>query len=150
MGDSYGGHVVLSLLSHRLHPHPAISDHFVLDTPMAAAVLVSPICSSGSPVGSPKDEYFNPDSADDIWFEGLDWIVRDLVIVAGDRDASIDSIRQAATTLKIAHSEAHSVLEPDVSSDDLPRSCSSETECQHNVRTVTAQWIVQILEDSQR
>lgn len=41
-GDSAGGHLTLSILSHIMHPHPSVPPVLPLSSPLAAAILVSP------------------------------------------------------------------------------------------------------------
>jgi len=46
-GDSAGGHLTLSILSHILHPHPSVPEVLPLSSPLAAAVLISPWVTVG-------------------------------------------------------------------------------------------------------
>ena len=41
-GDSAGGNMALSLMSHLVHPHPEVSNKISLSEPIAGAILISP------------------------------------------------------------------------------------------------------------
>jgi len=52
---------------------------------------------------SPKDNYNQPCMAEPSWFDGLEGIVKDMLIEAGGGEMMIDGIDEMAETLKRAH-----------------------------------------------
>ena len=41
-GDSAGGNMAFSLMSHLLHPHAEVTNKISMDEPLAGAILISP------------------------------------------------------------------------------------------------------------
>ncbi|KAK4641662.1 hypothetical protein QC761_513010 [Podospora bellae-mahoneyi] len=131
-GDSAGGNLTCSLLSHLLHPHPdavAVS----LSRPIAGAFLVSPWVSTRTDTASYKknngiDMLSTPtvDSAcghllpenltdedrawvmpvdlprerQEAWFKGLDKVVSEVYITAGEQEVFLDQSVQLADVFK--------------------------------------------------
>lgn len=125
-GDSAGGNLCFSLLSHILHPHPEVSTKFRLAQPFAAAVIISPWVDfaveqpsfsrnlqtdyldqrvgdrwSNAFLGSAKlDNYNQPVLAKDDWFAGLDSVVSEVLVWGGGAEVLIDSIDRIVAQLK--------------------------------------------------
>lgn len=63
-GDSAGGNMSLSLISHLLHPHEAVTSKFTLSQPLAGAVLISPwvklVADDGSVIRNAKSDMITP------------------------------------------------------------------------------------------
>lgn len=121
--------MAVALLSHILHPHPQVPSKIELNEPFLGAVLVSPWLNFATDfpnamakektdyvsatVGkrwseaflgsSPKDNYNQPCMAEPSWFDGLESIVKDVLIEAGGGEMLIDGINEMAETLKRAH-----------------------------------------------
>ncbi|KAK1145626.1 hypothetical protein N8T08_004185 [Aspergillus melleus] len=128
-GDSAGGHLLLSLLSHIIHPHPDVSP--MLLPPGATflgAALLSPwvtfdtessdsmrrnrtkdvlhiprleTWSANFTGTAPRDNYLDPLGAPPEWWIGLR--IRDILIVSGADEVFIDDIDAFARKLSAAH-----------------------------------------------
>ena len=144
-GDSAGGNMVLSLISHILHPHPEIATTFILGDALAGAILISPWAKFGtnddsvkrnamsdmvtakaadrwssSFLGSsPVDNYNQPILGDLVWFDRLDLYVKDMLIWAGSHEILVDSIEELAKTLKQAHPKTELFVQPGASHEDF-------------------------------
>ena len=124
-GNSAGGALVLSVLSHILHPHPAIESCSITGQ-LRAALLVSPwISFQEAPsnarneykditdfsitkywgeiyLGTAKpDEYNQPLTAPESWWKGLDGVVKDMFVTAGRDETPFDDIEQLTRVLKV-------------------------------------------------
>lgn len=143
-GDSAGGNMALSLLSHLLHPHPK-APKIDLKEPLATAILISPWVKFSTEddsfkrnatsdmlppaaaarwasmfLGSaPVDEYSEPVRGDIKWYSGLDRVVKDVLIWGGGGEVLIDSIEQLAKTLKAAHPKTELVVQPGAAHEDF-------------------------------
>jgi acetyl esterase/lipase len=128
VGDSAGANLILGVISHLLHPHPDASiPSLHLDTPLKGAVLVSPwvnfnpVAASYTTNGkkdfvnqhilakwgryymgtAPTDAYNQPGTVTGKWWQGIDTMVRDVVITAGENEVMIDDTRTFSETLKV-------------------------------------------------
>lgn len=114
------------MLSHLLHPHPAI-EPVRLERPLEGAALISPWCffHSKSPsfrrnhykdlvsaavvetwgeyfFGTAKpDEYNQPLLAASEWWKDIDSIVGDILITVGADEVEVDDVEAFATKLKV-------------------------------------------------
>jgi len=52
---------------------------------------------------SPKDNYNQPSMAESSWFEGLDGIVKDILVEAGGGEMMVNGINEVVKSLKGAH-----------------------------------------------
>lgn len=143
-GDSAGGNLTLSLLSHLLHPHPDVSK-LSISEPLRAAILISPWVKFATDddsatrnkysdmigpdaahrwasafLGSaPLDNYNQPVLADPNWFNGLDQRVKEILVWGGGGEVLIDSIEVIGKKLKEAHSKTEVVVQPKVGHEDF-------------------------------
>jgi acetyl esterase/lipase len=128
-GDSAGANLVLSLLSHLSHPHPSTTlriPAITLSAPLRGAVLISPWVSFNTQTPSflsnaykdsltptalhsfsrsflshqPPDYYNEPLSAPESWWSDIP--IDELLIVAGEDEVLIDSIRAMDEKLRLA------------------------------------------------
>ncbi|KAK4982194.1 hypothetical protein LTR50_007811 [Elasticomyces elasticus] len=145
-GDSAGGNLTLALMSHIMHPHPALPHNKLsLSSPLRAAVLISPWVKfkpddasvtrnrnsdminapaaekwSSAFIGDEElDEYNQPSMAGDDWFAGLDNVVGDLLVWGGGGEVLIDSIDAMVQKLKRAFSKTEYVVEPHAAHEDF-------------------------------
>ncbi|WPH02422.1 DNA polymerase alpha-associated DNA helicase A-like protein [Acrodontium crateriforme] len=144
-GDSAGGNLTMSLLSHILHPHPEVKTTIKLESPVAGVVLVSPwskfttdddsvrrnatsdmVTPSASDrwvslfLGSgPKDNYNQPGLAEQEWFTGLPDVADDILVWGGGGEILIDSIEALTKKLKIAQPKTELVVEPGAAHEDM-------------------------------
>ncbi|KAF2173052.1 hypothetical protein M409DRAFT_17002 [Zasmidium cellare ATCC 36951] len=143
-GDSAGGNMTVSLMSHLFHPHPAVSK-IDLKEPLAGAVLLSPWVSFNTNTRSWKqfensdmlavsaverwasqflgdrsaDNYVEAANADASWWSGLDKVVKDVIIWGGGAERLLDGINEFANKLKSAHKNTEIVIEPGAAHDDF-------------------------------
>ncbi|KAL9091653.1 MAG: hypothetical protein Q9165_004729 [Trypethelium subeluteriae] len=143
-GDSAGGNLALALLSHLLHPHPAV-EPIAIATPLAAAVLISPWVSLsadwrsfdanvlkdviGVPLvtrmaasfmgGAPPDAYNQPVLAPEDWFEGSERVVRRIWVYGGRWEILMDSIEKVAGLLAEGHADVRVVVQEDGVHEDM-------------------------------
>ena len=130
-GDSAGGNLALSLLSHLLHPHPSSTVPRVtaLKSPLNGALIISPWVEFDtekrrsfhdklySDVSSPSalaswapgilrdsrsDEYIEPVKAGPKWWIGLERAVDNVLIWGGGGEVLIDGIKVLMQDMKIA------------------------------------------------
>lgn len=126
-GDSAGGHLLLSLLSHLLHPYPDKSiPEITLDHAFAGSLLVSPWTSydfeSGSFTrnrlsdsltksvmeriaadlkrGAKSDEYNEADFADPAWWKGLNGVSGPIAVTAGADEVLLDGIKSTVGKMR--------------------------------------------------
>ena len=125
-GDSAGANLAVGVLSHMLHPHPEINP-LKLEGKLRAAILLAPWASfrtdwpssrynankdvvsavagdkwSQSFLGGKEpDEYNEPLTAKEDWWEGLDGVVRDILVVGGGDEVLLDCIRELARRLEV-------------------------------------------------
>ncbi|PVH99806.1 alpha/beta-hydrolase [Periconia macrospinosa] len=111
-GDSAGANLILSVLSHMLHPHPDGSIP-PLNTvaPFKGAVLVSPWVNftpnAPSYMRNRKKDMVNqyiltsqPGTAAAKWWQGIETKVRDIVVTAGENEVMFDDTYKFSETLK--------------------------------------------------
>lgn len=118
-GDSAGGHLLLSVLSHLLHAHPDIDiPRLTLKPSFAGCLLVSPWTSHNfhtdsfkrnqysdmltQPAmdrvtadlkgGAKPDEYNEADLADPSWWKGLEDVSGPIAVIAGEDEVLLDGI----------------------------------------------------------
>ena len=129
-GDSAGGHLALSVLSHLLHPHPdgEVKRLDLKGEKFRGVLLVSPWTSFDAgfssmrdntqtdylPVdalkqwsddflgGKAADEYSEANHAETAWWEGLDKVVEWVGVTAGGREVLVDGIRETVKKMKEA------------------------------------------------
>ena len=131
-GDSAGANLCLGILSHILHPHPLIPPLKLSEgKSLAAVILMCPWVSfdmkrwasvrrnalkdclsipmnddwSASFLGgAPIDAYNEPLclSADDPWWQGLDRVVENVLILAGEDEILLDSILEMRDRLDVS------------------------------------------------
>jgi len=143
-GDSAGGNMAMSLMSHLIRPHPQVSP-IKLAEPLAGAILISPWTKFGTdddsvkrnatsdmvtPTAanrwsslflgsSPQDNYNQPIFADVSWWKGLDLKVKDILVWGGGGEVLIDSIEASTKVLKEAHSRTELVVQPNAAHEDF-------------------------------
>lgn len=144
MGDSAGGNMTLSLLSHLIHPHPdAIK--ITLTEPLATSILISPWARFDSdydswkrnatsdmipPAGThrwsslflgpkPANPYSEPWRADEKWWTGLDKVTSDVLVWGGSAEVLVDSIEEVGGQLKSAHPRTEVVIQKGASHEDF-------------------------------
>lgn len=134
-GDSAGANLAMGVLSHMLHPHPEIPP-LELHQPLGAAILLAPWASFRNDWpstnynahkdmvsahlgnkwsatflgGKEKDGYNEPMSAPEGWFEGLDEVVSEVLVLGGSDEMLVDSIRAIAKVLEGVHSRVTTVI----------------------------------------
>ena len=127
----------MALLSHLLHPHPAVPSKISLDEPLLGAVLMSPWINfrtedeaitanaktdmvapragtrwSNAFLGdAPRDNYNQPCLADASWFSGLESVVKDVLVWGGGGEILIAGINEMVDSLNKAHSRIDYVVE---------------------------------------
>ncbi len=125
-GDSAGANLAIGVLSHMMHPHPEIKP-LDLEGKLGAAILLAPWASfrtdwpsskynankdivstvvgdkwSQSFVGDrARDGYNEPLSAEQGWWEGLDTVVREIMVVGGGDETLLDCIRELAKRFEV-------------------------------------------------
>ncbi|KAK4506872.1 hypothetical protein PRZ48_000605 [Zasmidium cellare] len=143
-GDSAGGNMTVSLLSHLLHPHPAATK-IDLKESLAGAVLLSPWVSFDTTTASwkrfeksdmlaipsvtrwtsqylgdkPADNYNEAAIAEKSWWEGLDKVVKDVLVWGGGAERLLDGINDFSNKLKSAHKNTEIVITPGAAHDDF-------------------------------
>ncbi|PLB52837.1 alpha/beta-hydrolase [Aspergillus steynii IBT 23096] len=128
-GDSAGGHLLLSLLSHIIHPHPEVPPITLPpETVFLGAALLSPwvtfdtessdsikrnrakdvlhipsleLWSARFTGTAPRDNYIDPLRAPPEWWVGLP--IRDILIVSGADEIFVDDIDVFARKLSAVH-----------------------------------------------
>ncbi|MCJ1400964.1 hypothetical protein MMC11_004175 [Xylographa trunciseda] len=122
-GDSAGGNMVFGLLSHLLHPHPAIKP-LKLTTPIRAAFAGSPVASFNTdwasdlqdpaPASTVKawlvnylgrsatDRWNDPSKTDVAWWSGVDTVVRQILITIAAKEMMASDTQAFAATLRAA------------------------------------------------
>lgn len=121
--------MTVALFSHILHPHPEVPIKISLNEPLLGAVLISPWLNfsvddplalekentdyvsakvgtrwSNAFLGSsPKDNYNQPSMAEASWFEGLEGIVKDILVEAGGGEMMVNGINEVVKSLRGAH-----------------------------------------------
>lgn len=144
-GDSAGGNMTMSLMSHILHPHPQLSTKILLSEPLAGAILISPWVkfppdddsvkrNATSDMVTPQaakrwsslflgpaalDNYNQPILANLTWFRGLDLKIKDVLVWGGGGEVLIDSIQAIGKTLKDANPKTEVVIEPGAAHEDF-------------------------------
>ncbi|KAK5170203.1 uncharacterized protein LTR77_004789 [Saxophila tyrrhenica] len=144
-GDSAGGNMALMLLSHLLHPHPAVTSKINLTSPLAGAVLISPWTKFATDddsvrrnqssdmvtpaaanrwsslfLGSSKiDNYNQTILVNPEWFKGLDSKVKDILVWGGGGEVLIDSIEASTKKLQQAHPRVEYVVQPGAAHEDF-------------------------------
>lgn len=121
-GDSAGGNLCLSILSHYLHPHPSsqvLKLDSRLDTPLKGLLLISPwvqfdtsaqksfsanasadmfvastldVWSKTALGGAAPDNYIEPIRADPQWWKGIGSLADKILVWGGGNELLIDSI----------------------------------------------------------
>ena len=135
-GDSAGGNMALGVISHILHPHPKIPPLDLGGEKLGAAILLCPWCSfrtdwpsvsynahsdfisapagnmwSSSFLGGQKsDAYAEPLTAEPQWWEGLDGIVEEVMVLAGGGEVILDSVKELAKELEAVHPKVTTVI----------------------------------------
>ncbi|MCJ1234365.1 hypothetical protein MMC14_002326 [Varicellaria rhodocarpa] len=126
-GDSAGGHLALSLISHILHPHPS-APPVKLSTPLLGLALISPWVEFGTSAPSytrnkykdvvttdylepwsevflnsaPRDEYNTPLCASTEWWTKLRDVTQAALITSGAEECFADDIEAFAEKFKSA------------------------------------------------
>jgi len=134
-GDSAGANLAVGILSHLLHPHPEISP-LQLEHPLGAGILLAPWASFRNDWpsnrnnankdmvsarvgdrwstsflgGKERDGYNEPLSAPGGWFEGLDRVVGEVLVLGGGDEVLIDCIRALAKILEGVHPNVTTVV----------------------------------------
>ncbi|KAK9368708.1 Alpha/Beta hydrolase protein [Lipomyces kononenkoae] len=129
-GDSAGGTMVFSVLSHILHPHPSISP-IELSTPIRAVFVSSPVTRFGftaerfhlneifepAPVStlkewianylgtSGKDSWNEPGQNDGEWWEGLTNVVKGILITIATDEVMADDVQAMASKITPVYPE---------------------------------------------
>ncbi|KAK9482652.1 Alpha/Beta hydrolase protein [Lipomyces starkeyi] len=129
-GDSAGGTMVFSVLSHILHPHPSITP-IKLSTPLQAAFVSSPVVRFGftaerfhlneifepAPVStlkewianylgtSGKDRWNEPGQNDVEWWKGLTNVVKGMLITMGTDEVMADDVQAMASKITTVYTE---------------------------------------------
>lgn len=129
-GDSAGASLVLSVLSHLLHPHPCVPE-LKLSEPLCGAAVVSPWGdfrtsaasyarnadndSIDGPIlrkwsaffmnSAQADNYNQPFRASDDWWRNLDSVLQDLLITAGTDEVLVDDIEAFAKRIEVGITE---------------------------------------------
>ena len=136
-GDSAGGNLALGVLSHLMHPHPEITPlRLPHNQKLNSAILLAPwvslntdwpsntynaskdlvtipasgIWSSSFLGGKPRDAYNEPLSVDPSWWEGLDGVVEEILIVGGADEVLVDSIREFGKIVERVHGKVTTVI----------------------------------------
>ncbi|EME49895.1 hypothetical protein DOTSEDRAFT_144320 [Dothistroma septosporum NZE10] len=143
-GDSAGGNMALSLISHVIHPHPD-AVKIDLNEPLAATVLISPWSRFDADYDSwkrnaksdmlppeatyrwsslflgskPANSYSEAWRADEQWWSGLDKVTSDLLVWGGSAEVLIDSINEVGKQLKVAHPKTEIVIQKGASHEDF-------------------------------
>lgn len=170
-GDSAGGHLTITLLSHLLHPHPAATK-IDLKEPLAGAVLVSPwtnLFPADTPQarynetsdmivigagrrwsalflgGQERNSFNNPAEADPKWFVGLESKVKDILIWGGGVEAIINTIIKFNDILQAAHPRVEFVIQDGASHDDFVLEAMLGYKHKHEGTKVIETWIDQRL-----
>ncbi|KAK4942816.1 hypothetical protein LTR10_017576 [Elasticomyces elasticus] len=132
-GDSAGGNLCLSLMSHAMHPHPELSlPRVTLNSPLAGALLISPWVEFDTTkrssfqdnfyldVSSPtalaswtpgilrdrgSDQYIEPATAGTQWWTGLEKCADQVLIWGGGGEVLIDGIKVVMEDMKRAAPE---------------------------------------------
>ena len=125
-GDSAGGNLCAALLSHLVHPHPAITP-INLSRPLRGAALVSPwgefshsrdsyqrneykdswdapvlgACAKDFMGGSKPDEWNQPFTASTEWWSALSTQVQDVLITGGSEEVMVDDISDFAKKIEV-------------------------------------------------
>ncbi|MCJ1309502.1 hypothetical protein MMC25_003162 [Agyrium rufum] len=128
-GDSAGGNLCASLLSHLVHPHPDIAP-VQLNRPLAGAALVSPWgnfahdadaytrnqykdswdapalskCAEVYLGDAKPDEWNQPFRAKAEWWTDISSKVRDILITGGSEEVMADDITAFAKKIEVNHS----------------------------------------------
>ena len=122
-GDSAGGNMVFGIFSHLLHPHPAIRP-LKLSAPIRAAFAASPVASFNTefsnelqdpaPVSTIKvwmrnylgpgaaDRWNEPVKTDVAWWNGMDKVVKEVLITIADNEMMAADTKRFAATLKVS------------------------------------------------
>ena len=127
-GDSAGGHLALSVLSHLLHPHKEVDRLDMRGDTLRGMILVSPWTSFDAqlpsmsnntqtdylPVnalkqwsddflgGKAADEYSEANYAGVAWWKGLDRVVERVGVTAGGGEVLVDGISETVNRMKKA------------------------------------------------
>ena len=136
-GDSAGANLANGVLSHLLHPHPEIPAlHFAPGEKLGAAILLCPWASfqtdwpsvkynaksdfvgakpanywSKSFLGGKKsDAYSEPLLAEQEWWNGLDGVVEEILIVGGGGEVLLDVIKELGRRFELAHGKVTMVI----------------------------------------
>ncbi|KAK9491218.1 Alpha/Beta hydrolase protein [Lipomyces doorenjongii] len=129
-GDSAGGTMVFSVLSHILHPHPSITP-IKLSTPLRAVFVSSPVVRFGftaerfrlneifepAPVStlkewianylgtSGKDGWNEPGQNDVEWWKGLTDVVKEILITIATDEVMADDVQAMANKITTVYPE---------------------------------------------
>ncbi len=127
-GDSAGGNLALGVLSHLLHPHPEIPP-LELHSPLGGAILLSPWASFSTHLdsmrenklkdlvgpdvndlwyksflgGRARDGYNEPVAAEEGWWNGLEGLVGEVLVLAGGDEVLVHGIRVLGGRLAVSH-----------------------------------------------
>jgi acetyl esterase/lipase len=126
-GDSAGGNMVFGILSHILHPHKAI-EPLKLSTSIRAGFAASPVASFNTefsnelqdpaPASTIKvwlqnylgsgatDPWNEPVKTDVEWWNGVDKVVKELLITIADNEMMAADTKLFAATLKVSFPHA--------------------------------------------
>ncbi|KAF8901350.1 Alpha/Beta hydrolase protein [Gymnopilus junonius] len=141
VGDSAGGNLILSLLSHILHPLDSIRPIMPLPAPIRGAYLMSPWVRMNIDAASfrtnaahdvfltPNAEHYadrflasvkedqrpyaEPGAAPDSWFDGLDTVVERVLMTAGGKEILRDDIIHFSHRLGKTSSDVTFVVQDD-------------------------------------
>ncbi|MCJ1281490.1 hypothetical protein MMC26_000810 [Xylographa opegraphella] len=122
-GDSAGGNMVLGVLSHLLHPHPAIRP-LPLPAPLRAAFAVSPIASFATDYpsdrqdpapartirlwlgnylgGGATDRWNDPSQTDTAWWRAVEGVVGEMLVTVAANEMMAPGTQAFARTLRAA------------------------------------------------
>ncbi|KAF8903377.1 Alpha/Beta hydrolase protein [Gymnopilus junonius] len=145
-GDSAGGHLILSLFSHILHPLEDIRKMTPLEAPIRSAYLMSPWVRMKSTAASflsnspeeifstfnvehfaelflanvPEDQrpYAEADAAPDGWFDGLDNVVDRILVTVGEKESFRDDILHFSQNISKIKSQFTFIIQDGAVHDD--------------------------------
>lgn len=126
-GDSAGANLAIGVLSHMMHPHKDITPLDMGGGRLGSAILLAPWCTfrtdypSGTynakkdflPAsagnrwsesflgGKDRDGYNEPLSASEDWWNGLEGVVKEILICGGADELLVDPIRELGTKYKV-------------------------------------------------
>ncbi|KAJ7512879.1 alpha beta-hydrolase [Mycena galericulata] len=175
-GDSAGGNLVLQFLSHILHPSPlAIATPALRSmTGFRGVCLISPWVMPDNVLDSDKENaandlvpaqclrawqaaylsqvpnshraYIQPIDASPQWFDGLDTLVRRVLVTVGGKEILRDSIQRLAEVLKGSHSDSQLDIQDDGVHCDVMFDIGAKSTAPHPVERRIIEWFAECLE----